>query len=243
MTDKTPQIHAALVAVMQDIEAIGKNHNNQQQNFKFRSIDDVYNAVHPIIKKHGIFCAPQVLSDTVDKKELTTKGGSKMLNTGMSVLHKFYAADGSFVEVTTYGEGQDAGDKGAHKAQSMAMKIAYIEMFAIPVEDKPQDRDADYTTPPEIVESDHDLAVRWLMGIAPQFKVRLTTEQASAVFSKIAEAEDIGLTGKDDYKRACTAAKSGRYNLETGEPATGGKCKCGAECPPGETKCPECMEK
>lgn len=45
------QIYAAISAAMADISAIGKDKYNQQQGFKFRGIDDVMNALKPILTK------------------------------------------------------------------------------------------------------------------------------------------------------------------------------------------------
>ena len=56
-------IYQAMAEVMKDIDAVGKNQKNQQQGFKFRGIDDVYNAVHPILAKHGVFTVPTVLNE------------------------------------------------------------------------------------------------------------------------------------------------------------------------------------
>jgi len=220
MSEQTQQIHAALVAVMQDIEAIGKNRRNNFHKYDFRGIDDVYNAIHPLIKKHGIFCAPSVLTDTVERREANTKDGGKMMYTSMSVLHRFYAADGSFLEVTTCGEGMDAGDKGAHKAQSMAMKIAYIEMFAIPIKDKPEDRDADYTSPPAQVTPPRDVFIEKFQNFAATEKggkVRLTLEKAGFALDKIATAEEIDLDDATSYEKIRAVLASNKYDTKTGE--------------------------
>ena len=46
---------------MQDIEAIGKNKKNAQQGYSFRGIDDMYNALQPLFKKHAVFITSNVL--------------------------------------------------------------------------------------------------------------------------------------------------------------------------------------
>ena len=62
------QIYAAISAAMADISAIGKDKYNQQQGFKFRGIDDVMNALKPILTKNKIFTVPQVLEQTREIK-------------------------------------------------------------------------------------------------------------------------------------------------------------------------------
>ena len=68
------QIYAAISAAMADISAIAKDKYNQQQGFKFRGIDDVMNALKPILTKNKIFTVPQVLEQTRESK-VTAKGG------------------------------------------------------------------------------------------------------------------------------------------------------------------------
>ena len=62
-------IFEAMAAIMVDIDAVGKNQKNQSQGFKFRGIDDVYNAVHPILAKHGVFTVPTVLSERTEERQ------------------------------------------------------------------------------------------------------------------------------------------------------------------------------
>nr|NIR35086.1 hypothetical protein [Actinomycetota bacterium]NIS29148.1 hypothetical protein [Actinomycetota bacterium]NIU64548.1 hypothetical protein [Actinomycetota bacterium]NIW26339.1 hypothetical protein [Actinomycetota bacterium]NIX18907.1 hypothetical protein [Actinomycetota bacterium] len=53
MADK-PSVHEAVSAVMEAVQAIGKTDRNKRQNFDFRGIDTVINAVGPELRKHGV---------------------------------------------------------------------------------------------------------------------------------------------------------------------------------------------
>ena len=44
--------------VMADIKAIEKNQVNSHQRYRFRGIDDVYNALNPALVKNKVFIAP-----------------------------------------------------------------------------------------------------------------------------------------------------------------------------------------
>jgi hypothetical protein len=66
------------------------------------------------------------------------------LHVNLKVIHRFYAGDGSFIAVTTCGEGLDNSDKATNKAMSGAMKYAFIELFSVPTQDV---EDADRTSP------------------------------------------------------------------------------------------------
>ena len=46
-----PLIFQQIPKAIAEIGAIGKNKRNQQQGFQYRGIDDVYNAVSPVLAK------------------------------------------------------------------------------------------------------------------------------------------------------------------------------------------------
>lgn len=127
-----PLIYAAMVKAMASIGHIGKSRKNTQQNYSFRGIDDLYNAVHPALVEAQIFICPSVTNR--DHAERESKQGGVLFYETLTVDHRFYAVDGSFVTVTTMGSAMDSGDKAVNKAMSAAMKYALLEAFAIPTE-------------------------------------------------------------------------------------------------------------
>ena len=66
-------IYAALAAVMADCDHVAKRDRNTQQNFAFRGIDAVVNAVGPILRKHKVIVTPALIS--VDYTPVTLSGG------------------------------------------------------------------------------------------------------------------------------------------------------------------------
>lgn len=126
------QIHGLMVKVMEEIGVIGKGRENKFDHYKFRGIDDVYNAVNPAMVKHGIFCLPRVLEHT--QEPFKTAKGAVMLHTKLRASYTFYAPDGSFVVGSGIGEGMDRGDKSMNKAMSSAYKNVFFEAFCIPTE-------------------------------------------------------------------------------------------------------------
>lgn len=136
-------IHEAIINVMREVGAIGKDKKNSQQNFNFRGVDDAMNATHELFAKHGIFVVPQVIDRT--REERTTKSGGVMYSTLCRVKYTFFATDGSFVEAIIDGEGMDTADKSTSKAQSIAFKYALFQVLDIPTDIMP---DPDAETPP-----------------------------------------------------------------------------------------------
>ena len=57
-----PDIYQKINAIMRELPAIGKDKQNKQQGFAYRGIDDVMNALFPLLAKHGVFVVPEVLS-------------------------------------------------------------------------------------------------------------------------------------------------------------------------------------
>lgn len=138
------KIYAAIAEAMNEIGAIGKNKRNQQQGFQYRGIDDVMNALYPILSKHGLFLAPEVLEHT--REERTTKSGGNLIYSILKIRYTMYADDGSSVSATVIGEGMDSADKSSNKAMSVAMKYAMFQLFCIPTEEM---IDPDSETPPD----------------------------------------------------------------------------------------------
>ncbi len=52
------KVFEAVTAVMGDVGAVKKDGRNQQQNFNFRGIDAVVNALSPAMRKHGLTVYP-----------------------------------------------------------------------------------------------------------------------------------------------------------------------------------------
>lgn len=135
-------IFESITAIMQEIPAIGKEKNNQQQGFKYRGIDDVMNALQPILSKHKVFVVPEVIDQSREDR-VTNKGGT-LLYSMLKVRYTFYAEDGTSVSAVVIGEGMDSGDKASNKAMAIAMKYAFFQVFCIPTEEM---KDPDAETP------------------------------------------------------------------------------------------------
>lgn len=131
---------------MSEVPAIGKEKTNLQQKFKYRGIDDVMNALQPLLAKYKVFIAPEVLEQT--REERDTKNDGTLIYSICKIKYTFYAEDGSSIVATTIGEGMDSGDKATNKAMAIAMKYALFQVFCIPTEEM---KDPDAETPPEIM--------------------------------------------------------------------------------------------
>lgn len=136
------EIYKIMSSIIGDLGAIKKDQKNKFHNYNFRGIDQVYNAIHPLLAQYKVFLTFEVLShETVER--LSKKQETWQYST-VKVLYKFIASDGSSVESISVGEGADTGDKSINKALSAAQKYLFLQMFCIPTEDK------------ELVDSEQD---------------------------------------------------------------------------------------
>jgi hypothetical protein len=117
-------IFKALNAVKRDLGAVSKDNTMKGGSFsyKYRSIDDVLNKLHPILVEHGVVGpVPNVI-------ERNQNGKKTVIISGFTFFH----TDGSSVTGATVGEGDDPGDKGANKASTGALKTFLTQTLAIP---------------------------------------------------------------------------------------------------------------
>ena len=139
MADTTPAIYKAIIGVMAEINAIGKDRKNQQQGFAYRGIDDVMNELHAALTKNKVFVVPEVLNE--ERSTGKTRSGGDLFYTRLKIRFTFYTDDGSSVSAVVIGEAMDSGDKASNKALSIGLKYAMLQVFCIPTEDE-KDPDA-----------------------------------------------------------------------------------------------------
>lgn len=139
------KVYEAIAAVMEDLgkSGIAKDRKNDQQGYKFRGIDEVYNALSPLLAKHKLLVLPRMLARDVVERE-SRNGGALFYVTVRAEFDFISPLDGTRHTVgPMYGEAMDSGDKATNKAMSAAYKYAAMQAFCIPTEG---DNDADAQT-------------------------------------------------------------------------------------------------
>lgn len=143
------KVYGIIAAITGELakSGIAKSRRNTQQGFDYRGIDDVYNALAPLMSKHGLVIVPHVTDRTATER--TTAKGGTLFHTVLTVTFDFIAAeDGSSVTVgPVLGEAMDSGDKATNKAMSVAYKYAAFQVFCIPLEAADPDADTHQVAP------------------------------------------------------------------------------------------------
>lgn len=129
------KVYEAIAAITLALskEGIAKGRKNSQQNYSFRGIDDIYNALAPELAKNKLCVLPRVLERSCEER--ATKSGGTLFYVNVRVAFDCVSAeDGSKHEIVTMGEAMDSGDKATNKAMSAAYKYAALMAFCIPTE-------------------------------------------------------------------------------------------------------------
>lgn len=182
---KTVLVYEKISAVTAQLAAdgVGKNQRNLHQNYNFRGIDDIYNALAPILSKHQLTVLPRIVS--FEYQALTTQKGQAQRLCILHVEYDIVASDGSKHTVSTIGEALDTGDKATNKAMAIAYKYMALQTFCIPV-----------------VGQDDPDSVSHEVGIATQQLPALSFDR---LMHNIAFADE---TTAADVKAECSALKS-----------------------------------
>ena len=128
------EIVKLLSQVMAEVGAVRKGDRNNQQNFSFRGIDAVTNAVSPALRKAGVIVTPQVIDYQYGSVTVGSKG-TVMGHVKVMVRYTFHAPDGSSLETIVPAESFDSGDKATAKAMSVAFRTCLLQTLCLPTDD------------------------------------------------------------------------------------------------------------
>lgn len=141
MTEITKEpIQVLLNKVMREVQPVAKTDRNVAQNFNFRGIDAVVNAVSPALKKHGVIVTPNVVQYDYSTVEVGIKR-TQMGHVRLTVEYNFIGPAGDSLTTCVVSEAMDSGDKATAKAMSVAFRIALLQALALPTDEPDPDHD------------------------------------------------------------------------------------------------------
>ena len=141
MPTEAPQTAIATIqAVMKDAKALGKGERNAQQGFNFRGVDAVMNLIGPLLRKHGAFIVPELVSHRYETAQQEGKRGPQYVTRSVvTVAYHWYGPDGSSITGTVAGEAFDYGDKATSKAMSVAFRTYLLQTLTLPTNEPDPD--------------------------------------------------------------------------------------------------------
>ena len=140
------QIAKAIIAVMQEVKGMEKNSRvgsggNSYNGTKDQDVKEVMNSA---MAKHGLCILPTNVESTIkvsrwEEVDQWSKSTPKAIKQKQSVFTEVVTKylllheSGESIELSGYGHGVDAQDKGAGKATTYALKNCLLYMFLTPV--------------------------------------------------------------------------------------------------------------
>lgn len=131
------KISKQLVAVMNECSHVTKNGVNTFHNYKYATAEDVLHKVNEALTKNKL--ATVVQPNIASFGDVTNlKGNTEHLATVIVKVSIIDSESGESVDLYGIGYGQDAGDKAVMKAQTAAIKYAYMMSLCIATGDDPE---------------------------------------------------------------------------------------------------------
>ncbi|WP_371364909.1 hypothetical protein SRRS_54110 [Sporomusa rhizae] len=117
-----------LINISQECAAVTKNGKNDYHNYSYTQAQDVAKAINSAFTKHRI--ASTVSHEVLHFDTTTNKSGKEeRIVTVKATVTLIDTETGEYVTTTGLGSGQDLGDKAVMKAETAALKYAYIQAF------------------------------------------------------------------------------------------------------------------
>lgn len=122
--------------LMGAVGSISKDNRNTQQNYQFRSVEQVMNKLNPALQKTGVALNTTILDCSREKISRRKEDYESILLYSVIRLRLTFwdVEDGSSLSVEAVGEGMDNGDKASNKAMSAAFKYAVTLALCVPTE-------------------------------------------------------------------------------------------------------------
>ena len=141
-------IYEKLLLITNEIGVIEKNLNVQvskNNSYKAVSERDVLDAVKPLEQKYRVYSYPharEIIDYGTLQKETEFEGKVSRTNTlymRVQITYRFVNIDNpdEFIDVISYGDGLDSGDKAPGKAMTYADKYALLKAYKLSTGDDP----------------------------------------------------------------------------------------------------------
>ena len=157
MDTNAKNIYERMSLIAAEVGTVAKNLEIEAGKTKYKAVSeaDVLRVVKPIEQKHGVFSYP-VEREIVESGEFITASNykgerqeRKQLFLRLRTVYRFVNMENpaDYIEVTTYGDGLDSGDKATGKAMTYADKYALLKAYKIVTGEDP-----DQEASPELVQ-------------------------------------------------------------------------------------------
>ena len=131
------KIAAKLLQVMQACDYIQKSSENKEQKYRYVSAAAVMDKINPALVAARLVSIPE-FTITSEKDKPTKSGAVWQLITVQLRLTIIDVDSGESLTIVSLGTGTDSGDKATSKAQTAALKYAWLTTLQIETGDEPE---------------------------------------------------------------------------------------------------------
>lgn len=141
--EKQLNIYQRMSAITNELGRVAKNLNvgTGKTTYKAVSESDILDAVKPIEEKFGVYSYPvdRIVIDNGTIESETQYGTRKQLYMRIEITYRFVNINEptEFVDIKSYGDGIDTGDKAPGKAMTYGDKYALMKAYKISTGDDP----------------------------------------------------------------------------------------------------------
>ena len=203
---KKLNVYQRLLAIQNELTNVAKNLSVGVGKSSYKAVGeaDVLKAVKPLEAKYGVYSYPssrRIVESAVLENEQTDYNNNKVIKKSfferIETVYRFVNVDNpsEYIEITSYGDGIDTGDKSVGKACTYADKYALLKAYKIITGDDPdQDESQSYTgfkkgsIDPLLIRRCNELGIE-LENVARYFKKGVNDLTNDDVRSCIAQKE------------------------------------------------------
>lgn len=200
----TLNIYERLLNISNDLQTIAKNLEvSMGKNGKYKAVGeaDVLRNVKPLELKHRVYSYP-IEREIIESGTLesTDYNGNvkKQLFERIKVTYRFINIDNpkEYIDITSYGDGIDSGDKSVGKAMTYADKYALLKAYKIVTGDDPDQEGSQELNKIE-AKPKHDEKL-----LAEAFELNIELEKVATYFKK-----SVDQLTDEDLKKAIAQKK------------------------------------
>lgn len=136
-SEKVDQLAPALAALQAEAGRVHKGARNNFDHYDYARLEDFVAVAQPLLEKHSFAMVTSGCSHIDLGRRETSKGREENavhVSIGVRLIH----TSGQWVEVLSFGEGQDRGDKGTYKALTGSRKYGVAMLLGLVTTDDPE---------------------------------------------------------------------------------------------------------
>lgn len=147
METKGANIYSKLSAISVELSTVAKNLEVGMGKSSYKAVGeaDILRAVKPLEQKYGVYSYPDerdIIENGVIESTDYNGNTRKQFFERIKVVYRFINIENpdEFIDITSYGDGIDSGDKSVGKAMTYADKYALMKAYKIVTGDDPDQK-------------------------------------------------------------------------------------------------------